>query len=101
MRARSKVTGRPFVNALRLCGVDASSLAITDEAKLHLGDHAQHSQDHPAHRPAGVDGWVQHSSLTACIGRPFHNGTEHLEKLFELYTKIAATSRKAKKVVTI
>jgi hypothetical protein len=31
-------------------------LPITDEAELHLGDHAEHSQDHAAHRAAGIDG---------------------------------------------
>jgi len=38
-----------LVNALGLCGVDASALPITDEAKLRLGDHARHSEDHAAH----------------------------------------------------
>jgi hypothetical protein len=40
MRARSKVTRVPFINTFRFRGVDASALPITDEAKLHLGDHA-------------------------------------------------------------
>jgi hypothetical protein len=31
-----------LVNALRLRGVDAGAMTITDEAKLHLGDHTQH-----------------------------------------------------------
>jgi hypothetical protein len=59
MRARSNVTGRP-VDPLRLCGLDAGVLPITDEAKLHLGNHAQDGQNHSAHRPAGIDGWLQH-----------------------------------------
>src|SRR5580700_3417221 len=38
--ARAIERGRAaFVNALRLCGVDASTLPITDEAKLHLRNH--------------------------------------------------------------
>jgi hypothetical protein len=35
-------------------------LPIAGEAKLHLGDHAKHSQEHAAHRPAGIDGRLQH-----------------------------------------
>jgi len=35
-------------------------LPITDEAKLHLGDHSQHSQDHAAHRAASIDGRLKH-----------------------------------------
>jgi hypothetical protein len=27
-----------------------TALPVTDEAKLHLSDHAQHTQDHAAHR---------------------------------------------------
>ena len=50
--ARSKVDGAAFVNALRFRGVDAGALPIVDEAKLHLGERAEHSQDHAAHRPA-------------------------------------------------
>jgi hypothetical protein len=38
----------------------SGALPIADEAELHLGDHAEHSQDHAAHRPAGVDGRFQH-----------------------------------------
>ena len=44
-----------LVDALRLSGVDASALPVTDEAKLHLRDHAEHGQDHAAHRACGVD----------------------------------------------
>jgi hypothetical protein len=38
-------------------------LPTTDEATLHLGDHAQDSH-HTAYRAAGVDGWLQ--QLEAC-----------------------------------
>jgi hypothetical protein len=58
--ARSKADGAAFVNALRFRGVDAGALPIVDEAKLHLGDRAEHSQDHAAHRAAGIDGRLQH-----------------------------------------
>jgi hypothetical protein len=57
--------GTALVNPLRLCGLDAGALPIADEAKLHLGDHAQHGQDHPAHRAAGIDGRLQHSKACA------------------------------------
>ena len=46
-----------LVNALGLCGVDASALPITDEAKLRLGDHARHSEDHAAHIVLSRGGW--------------------------------------------
>jgi hypothetical protein len=55
------------VNGLRLCGVDAPALPITDEAKLHLGDRAEHSQDHAAHRAAGIDGRLQHPKTCAFL----------------------------------
>jgi hypothetical protein len=59
--ARPIESGRSaLANPLRFRGVNACALPITDEAKLHFGDHAQHSDDHTAHRPAGVDGWLQH-----------------------------------------
>jgi len=35
-------------------------LPIAEEAKLHLDDHAQHNENHAAHRPAGIDCWLQH-----------------------------------------
>ena len=44
---------------------DAGALPIADEAKLHLGDHAQHGQHHAAHRPAGIDGRLQHPEAFA------------------------------------
>src|ERR1700722_15483937 len=52
--------GPALVNPLRLCCVDASALAVANEAELHLATHPQDGQDHPAHRPAGVDGRLQH-----------------------------------------
>jgi hypothetical protein len=54
---RDKAT---LVNPLRFRCVYAGALPVTDEAKLHLGDHAQHSEAHAAHRPAGIDCWLQH-----------------------------------------
>ena len=44
-----------FVDALGLGGLDARALAVPDKPQLHLGHHAQHRQDHAAHRPACVD----------------------------------------------
>ena len=38
-----------------------------DEAKLHLGDRAEHSQDHAAHRAAGIDGRLQHPKACASL----------------------------------
>ena len=61
-----------FVNALRFRGVDAGALPIAEEAKLHLGDHAQHSQDHAAHRPTGIDSRLQHPEACAFIFKFMH-----------------------------
>ena len=60
MRARSKVARRPWKPPSplrRRC----RQLPIADEAKLHLGDHAEHSQDHAARPAAGINGRLQHS----------------------------------------
>ena len=47
-----------LVNALRLCGVDARTLPIADEALLHLGDHAGTSGP-CGPSTAGIDGRLQ------------------------------------------
>ena len=50
-----------LVNPLRLRRVMPARCRSRMKPKLlRLGDHAQHSQDHAAHRPAGVDGRLQH-----------------------------------------
>jgi len=61
------VAGRPFVNPLRLCGIDAGALPITDEAELHLGDHARHSQYHAARRTTGIDGRLEHPEACSLL----------------------------------
>jgi DNA-binding LacI/PurR family transcriptional regulator len=41
--------------------------AIVIGAKLHLGDHTQHGQDHATHRPTGIDGGLQHSEACSLL----------------------------------
>src|SRR6202161_4311764 len=69
-----------LVNALRFRGVDAGALPIADEAKLHLGDHAQHSQDHAAHRAAGIDGRLQNPKVCAFFF-PFVHEVENVARV--------------------
>jgi hypothetical protein len=57
---------------LRLCSVDADALPITDEAGLHLRDHAQHSQDHATHWPIGFNGGFQHAQTRAFSSSSLH-----------------------------
>src|ERR1700722_2714590 len=61
-----------LTNPLRLCGVDTRALPITDEAELHHGDHAQHSEDHAAHWPSSIDGRLQNPEACTFLFRFVH-----------------------------
>jgi hypothetical protein len=103
MRARSKVDGAAFVNALRFRGVDAGALPIVNEAKLHLGDRAEHSQDHATHR---IRHWVAESygvvtakalAVLEALLWAFHNAKSGL--CFPSYETIAAAAHRARSTV--
>jgi hypothetical protein len=64
--------GTTLVNPLRFRGVDTGALPITDEAKLHLGDHSQDGQNHAAHRPTSVDGRLEHPEACSLLFQSVH-----------------------------
>src|SRR5262249_34856965 len=69
--------GPALVNASGLRGFDAYALALLDEAKLHFGDHTQHSEHHLAHRPLGVDGRFKHTQSGTLLIQ-FMDDIEHV-----------------------
>jgi hypothetical protein len=55
--------GPALVNAPGLGGLDARALALADKSDLHLGDHAQHGQDHLAYWALGRDLRLEHPEM--------------------------------------
>src|SRR5262245_51276219 len=52
-----------LVDAPGLGRLDTGALTLPNETDLHLGDHAEHRQDHLADRPLRRNRWFQHSEM--------------------------------------